>query len=203
MTKTDFKASVSSATTAAPSAPAETEKHVEETIDKSQLVSRDSYSATGDNSFKALMGGVKAATYGGGYAVLLKEMLAGLDETTASSDDFEEVEIPAASELLSVPGIAQDVDATEAIVERYEGLEDLLEGLLSQTDTQLANGDIAAQMSTEEILALKEYREELENKMLYCHKQLEVARFNHEWAKKDAEAAKEATLEETEWWNQD
>ena len=200
MTKATFKSSISPSSPSAPAASATpaASSEGEQINAKSQKVAGDTYSSTGKNKYKAMMGGSQSQRYNAAINAILHGMMAGLDNPDKPSvADFEEVVVPDAGELLSLPGVRDDVDGTLAIVEKYVGLEEFIEGLIGNVADQLENRN---SMSGAEMRSLQDYQKLLDAKLLNCRQQLSEARECHREAVAKDEEARAKLVEEVPWW---
>jgi len=216
MTKTNFDPKISSiADSPSPSGPSPKKEESRKTGDSFRKGSGDPFKAiisgrrsrTDDSLIGSMLDEIDRKAEGicrDPYDSLMGALMWGDDAPCAKVSDFEQVEVPSADDIyLKNPGIQQDINGTKAILERFIDKEKEIEALIASIDAMLDPKRSMQSMRADEIQALTGYREYLSERLGYCRSQIDRARFYYDWAKKDADAAKEKLKEEIEWWNKE
>jgi len=215
MTQTNLKPKISTVA----SRPGDTQPPENRNSFKSQDVKADSYSPKKTDSYGSLLKGStttventpigdlvsalsesQAHKYKDPLQECLYGLLYGLDKGTPALP--EEINVPSFEKLKAAnPGIADKSAIAEGIVDRYDALEDLIVGTISNVEESLKPNN-TMRMTPAEVKNLQKYRKELERKLFDCRQEMTKAEYTLKWAQDKEEAAAMSAIEtaEKDWW---
>lgn len=136
------------------------------------------------------------------YQVLLEEMLYGDAGPQAKPSDFEDIYIPSFKDIRKrSSGLANTSDGAQGILDRFLGLEETLNILLTEMDKSLNSSNASTKFREDELAAMRDRKSELQQQLGFCRKQIREAENNLKLAKESEKAALEKLKEDNEWWN--